>query len=339
MPFQGTSGCVPKLRRNVTFRDVSKSVHLALFSGRNYIMGVDITFDALFSYCGVKPVFSVGADIAWPTRRQTSESPSLTSRVATYGSVGAKSNFQPPNMVGCWLNVLLLLGLWQTEAQFLHSIHGILRPAQPAVVRRWTVFTGKRVVLNCSVELPLEINPQQVQYRWERPEGTPIGYSKLYVIPNVSLSDGGLYVCHSSAFLGFSGEQWSQKHRLLLDVSTLTKMHSGVAAEIVLRLVQLIEIHRSPVCRPTAGKTAMPTAEQINSQSCHSSRVHAALGWTGLIGPIEALCTKFKKITPSCQPNNRIYNKAHILFKNPTAIPVNDDFVPTRAKENICTKK
>ncbi|TGZ67196.1 hypothetical protein CRM22_004925 [Opisthorchis felineus] len=121
-------------------------------------------------------------------------------------------------MVGCWLNVLLLLGLWQIEAQFRHPIHGILRPAQPALIRRWTVFTGKRVVLNCSVELPLEVNPQQVQYRWERPEGTPIGYSKLYVIPNVSLADGGLYVCHSSAFLGFSGEQWSQKHRLHLDV-------------------------------------------------------------------------------------------------------------------------
>ncbi|KAA3679266.1 uncharacterized protein DEA37_0001189 [Paragonimus westermani] len=98
-------------------------------------------------------------------------------------------------------------------------LHGILRPAQPTFVRQWTVFTGRRVVLNCSVELPPEVNPRQVQYRWERPEGNVIGYSKLYVIPNASLSDGGMYVCHSTAYLGYPGEQWSSRHRLHLDIS------------------------------------------------------------------------------------------------------------------------
>ncbi|CAH8632479.1 unnamed protein product [Dicrocoelium dendriticum] len=96
--------------------------------------------------------------------------------------------------------------------------HGIIRPAQPTFVRQWSVFAGRRVVLNCSVELPEEVTPRQVQYKWERPEGNVIGYSKLYVIPNVSLSDGGMYICHSSAYLGLTGEEWSEKQRLHLEI-------------------------------------------------------------------------------------------------------------------------
>ncbi|KAF6768921.1 hypothetical protein AHF37_12594 [Paragonimus kellicotti] len=114
--------------------------------------------------------------------------------------------------------LLVITFLSLSEADY-RPLHGILRPAQPTFVRQWTVFTGRRVVLNCSVELPPEVNPRQVQYRWERPEGNVIGYSKLYVIPNASLSDGGMYVCHSTAYLGYPGEQWSNRHRLHLEIS------------------------------------------------------------------------------------------------------------------------
>ncbi|KAK4475246.1 hypothetical protein MN116_002321 [Schistosoma mekongi] len=96
--------------------------------------------------------------------------------------------------------------------------HGILQPTRPSHVRRWVVLLGRKVVLNCSVSLPPEVNPRQVQYRWEHPEGNVLGYSKLYVIPNVTMNDAGVYTCHSSAYVGFGGEQWVDQHRLYLEV-------------------------------------------------------------------------------------------------------------------------
>ncbi|CAH8667769.1 unnamed protein product [Heterobilharzia americana] len=105
--------------------------------------------------------------------------------------------------------------------------HGILQPTQPSHVRRWVVLLGRKVVLNCSVDLPPEVNPRQVQYRWENPEGKVLGYSKLYVIPNVTMNDAGVYTCHSSAYVGFNGEQWSDQHRLYLEVQDDISMAGG----------------------------------------------------------------------------------------------------------------
>ncbi|CAH8565120.1 unnamed protein product [Schistosoma turkestanicum] len=105
--------------------------------------------------------------------------------------------------------------------------HGIIQPTQPSHVRRWIVLLGRKVVLNCSVNLPPEVNPRQVQYRWEHPEGNILGYSKLYVIPNVTMNDAGVYTCHSSAYVGFGGEQWVDQHRLYLEVQDDISMAGG----------------------------------------------------------------------------------------------------------------
>lgn len=113
---------------------------------------------------------------------------------------------------------LFLFGIIIVVANAQFRSHGILQPSPPSYVRRWTVLLGRRVVLNCSVDLPKAVNPIQVKYRWERPEGKVIGRSKLYVIPKVQLSDGGEYICHSSAFVGFQRDQWSARQPLILEV-------------------------------------------------------------------------------------------------------------------------
>ncbi|RTG79951.1 uncharacterized protein DC041_0010697 [Schistosoma bovis] len=119
--------------------------------------------------------------------------------------------------------ILLIIVSCQNGRQMYHGnnylrYHGIIQPTQPSHVRRWIVLLGRKVVLNCSVNLPPEVNPSQVQYRWEHPEGNILGYSKLYVIPNVTMNDAGVYTCHSSAYVGFGGEQWVDQHRLYLEV-------------------------------------------------------------------------------------------------------------------------
>ncbi|CAL8077336.1 unnamed protein product [Calicophoron daubneyi] len=117
-------------------------------------------------------------------------------------------------LIACiWLLLCPTLG----QAQYWRHASAI-RPAQPDYVSRATVLEGRRVVLNCSVELPPEVSPQQVEYRWERPEGNPIGYNKIYVIPQARLSDAGLYVCLMTAHLGYAGGQFSDRYRLNLNV-------------------------------------------------------------------------------------------------------------------------
>ncbi|CAH8873073.1 unnamed protein product [Trichobilharzia szidati] len=117
---------------------------------------------------------------------------------------------------------------WQPHLSSSHvRYHGIIQPTQPSHVKRWIVLLGRKVVLNCSVDLPPEVNPRQVQYRWENPEGKVLGYSKLYVIPNVTMNDAGVYTCHSSAYLGYGGEQWSDHHRLYLEVQDDISMAGG----------------------------------------------------------------------------------------------------------------
>ncbi|CAH8662913.1 unnamed protein product [Schistosoma margrebowiei] len=128
--------------------------------------------------------------------------------------------------------ILLIIVSCQNGRQMYHGnnylrYHGIIQPTQPSHVRRWIVLLGRKVVLNCSVNLPPEVNPRQVQYRWEHPEGNILGYSKLYVIPNVTMNDAGVYTCHSSAYVGFGGEQWVDQHRLYLEVQDDISMAGG----------------------------------------------------------------------------------------------------------------
>ncbi|CAH8654285.1 unnamed protein product [Schistosoma guineensis] len=128
--------------------------------------------------------------------------------------------------------ILLIIVSCQNGRQMYHGnnylrYHGIIQPTQPSHVRRWIVLLGRKVVLNCSVNLPPEVNPSQVQYRWEHPEGNILGYSKLYVIPNVTMNDAGVYTCHSSAYVGFGGEQWVDQHRLYLEVQDDISMAGG----------------------------------------------------------------------------------------------------------------
>ncbi|XP_018646827.1 unnamed protein product [Schistosoma mansoni] len=123
--------------------------------------------------------------------------------------------------------ILFIIVSCQNGRQTYHGnnylrYHGIIQPTQPSQVRRWIVLLGRKVVLNCSVNLPPEVNPRQVQYRWEHPEGNILGYSKLYVIPNATMNDAGVYTCHSSAYVGFGGEQWVDQHRLYLEVRKFT---------------------------------------------------------------------------------------------------------------------
>ncbi|CAH8676875.1 unnamed protein product [Schistosoma rodhaini] len=128
--------------------------------------------------------------------------------------------------------ILFIIVSCQNGRQTYHGnnylrYHGIIQPTQPSQVRRWIVLLGRKVVLNCSVNLPPEVNPRQVQYRWEHPEGNILGYSKLYVIPNVTMNDAGVYTCHSSAYVGFGGEQWVDQHRLYLEVQDDISMAGG----------------------------------------------------------------------------------------------------------------
>lgn len=102
----------------------------------------------------------------------------------------------------------------------LPRVNTILRPAQPNYIRQWIVLEGRRVVLNCSVELPREVNPLNVTYRWEHPNGEIIGRSKFYIIPQAKVNDAGIYVCHSSALLGLTGQHWEDQRSLDLKVST-----------------------------------------------------------------------------------------------------------------------